>query len=388
VPETRSVVEIAIDDARAALHGRARTEAPEVPSPIQAAIGRANDAVTRARDGNDVPHAAHAPTAPHAPRERPAAFEMPRNNHKNDNHRNNNHGSPEPTRDGPPGDIDLVKALLEGGDLQAAALRVLRHHLGTADVRFLADARPGEEAAVSSERAALRQAPVAAADRRFGVLVSATLDEATLSAWSQWLSHWLQLEASHEELRRLAWTDELTGAGNRRAFERLLADSIATARRERRALSLMFFDIDDFKKYNDEFGHDAGDQVLRETVELLRSSIRRGDHVFRIGGDEFVVLFCDASGPRAGGNGIPESVEDVARRFQKAVCDLRFPQLGLEGPGTISISAGLAAFPWDGHDAASLLRHADLLAIESKRAGKNVITFGPGARRFVEGSDA
>ncbi|MFZ9915000.1 MAG: GGDEF domain-containing protein, partial [Phycisphaerales bacterium] len=358
--------------------GRPGGGVPVVSAPIQAARGRASDAVARTRDGNDAPHAPTAPIPPHTPRERLPAFEMPRSNH----------GSPEPTRDGPPGDIDLVKALLDGGDLHAAALRVLRHHLGTADVRFLADPRPGEEAAVSGERASLRQVPVAAADRRFGVLVSATLDEATLSAWSQWLAHWLQLEASHDELRRLAWTDELTGAGNRRAFERLLADSIATARRERRALSLMFFDIDDFKKYNDEFGHDAGDEVLRETVELLRSSIRRGDHVFRIGGDEFVVLFCDASGPRAGGNGIPESVEDVARRFQKAVCDLRFPQLGLDGPGTISISAGLAAFPWDGHDAASLLRHADLLAIESKRAGKNVITFGPGARRFIEGPDA
>lgn len=406
VPEVRSVVEIAIDDARAALrdrghdddapatqpaptthrapapgpgsnhsaahaptpHGspqRASSAASSAASPIASAIERATDGAHR---------------TPQSPRDRLPPFEMPR--------AGSNHGAPEPTHDGPPGDIDLVRALLEGGDLHAAALRVLRHHLGTADVRFVPEPRAGEESAAAADRTGLRQMAVNGPERRFGTLVSATLDEATLGAWAEWLSHWLRLEASHHDLRRLAWSDELTGAGNRRAFEKVLADSIAVARRERRALSLMYFDIDDFKKYNDQFGHDAGDEVLRETVELLRSSIRRGDHVFRIGGDEFVVLFCDAAGPRAGGNGIPDSVEVVARRFQKAVCDMRFPQLGLDGPGTVSISAGLAAFPWDGHDAQSLLRHADLLAIESKRAGKNVITFGPGAREQIDRADA
>ena len=284
--------------------------------------------------------------------------------------------------DAPPSDLDLVRAVTAGHDVHNAALRVLRHHLGSTDVRFVAEARPGEEDAVEIDRRGLRQVHVRNdAGHSYGVLLSRSIDETKLQAWATWLAHWLALDEQHHELRRLAWTDELTGAGNRRAFEKLLADTIKSARAERRELSLMFFDIDDFKQYNDMHGHETGDEVLREIVELVRCCIRRGDHVFRIGGDEFVVLFCDPAGPRAGGTLLPESVESIARRFQSAVCKLSLPQLGLDGPGTVSISAGIAAFPWDGDDAARLLRHADRLAMESKRAGKNVITFGPGMRR-------
>ena len=286
---------------------------------------------------------------------------------------------PSPPRDGPPGDIDLVRALLEHTDLQAAALRVLRHHLGTTDVRFVAAPRPGEEEAVAVDRRGLKQAPVAGEGRVFGVLLSATLDEATLSAWAVWLSHWLRLEESHRELRRYAWTDELTGAGNRRAFETVLRDTMARALEDRRTISLMCLDIDDFKRYNDDYGHHAGDEVLRETAELLRTCVRAGDHVFRIGGDEFVVVFCDASAPRKGGGTAPESVESIVRRFQRAIADLSLPSLGREGPGTVTVSAGVAVFPWEGHDPESLLRRADQRSLESKRNGKNRITFGPGA---------
>ena len=109
----------------------------------------------------------------------------------------------------------------------------------------------------------------------------------------------------------------------------------------------------------DRYGHDAGDEVLRQTVDLLRSTIRRGDHVFRIGGDEFVVIFSDPEGPRNERSAPPESVEDIAHRFQAKVCEMKFPQLGVEAEGSLSISAGLATFPWDGHDVQSLLRHAD-----------------------------
>ncbi len=142
----------------------------------------------------------------------------------------------------------------------------------------------------------------------------------------------------------------------------------------------MVFDIDNFKSYNDRYGHEAGDQVLRETVDLLRSTIRRGDHVFRIGGDEFVVIFSDNDGPRTEHSSPPDSVEVIAYRFQEKVCELRFPQLGLDADGSLSISAGLATFPWDGLDGATLLRRADQLALESKRSGKNALRFGPGAR--------
>jgi GGDEF domain-containing protein len=101
--------------------------------------------------------------------------------------------------------------------------------------------------------------------------------------------------------------------------------------------------------------------------------------VFRIGGDEFVVLFCDASGPRKGGGGAPESVEAIARRFQLAIGELSLTKLGNAGPGTVTVSAGVSVFPWEGHDAESLLNRADQRALVSKRNGQNHITFGPGA---------
>jgi diguanylate cyclase (GGDEF)-like protein len=293
--------------------------------------------------------------------------------------------SPTPTTDAnratPPiddadlGDIDLVESVLRGeGELLDTAIRMMRIHLGTDDVHLVLP----EDSWVSDGRS---ESPVLREDRIHGTLVSATISIEDLDRWSEWLSRWMDLEWHMGNLAHLAETDQLTGAGNRRAFERILQETIENARNERQLATLMVFDIDNFKTYNDQFGHDAGDEVLRETVQLLTSTIRRGDHVFRIGGDEFVVIFGHNEGPRGEGSAPPESVEQIAHRFQDQVCKLRFPQLGMEAAGTLTISAGLATFPWDGHDAHSLLRHADQLAIESKRAGKNLITFGPGAAK-------
>jgi diguanylate cyclase (GGDEF)-like protein len=153
------------------------------------------------------------------------------------------------------------------------------------------------------------------------------------------------------------------------------------AARARRAVTVLFFDIDGFKRYNDQFGHEAGDEILKETVRLLESVIRAGDRVCRIGGDEFVVVFCDLEGPRSPGSNPPEDVAQIAARFQEQIWGMKFPKLGIDAPGTLSISGGLATFPWDGSDPQGLLRHADQLALQSKRSGKNVITLGPGAQR-------
>ncbi len=281
------------------------------------------------------------------------------------------------------GDTDLANAVVAGGDrLVALTLGLIRAELGVEDVRLL-DA----EAPLSEDRPHEARAAVRDGDRTIAQLASTQAPLDALQPWADWLVHWLRLDREHQELARLAWTDELTGAGNRRAFEKRLDETIAVARRERRAVTLMYFDIDDFKRYNDRFGHDAGDQVLREVVELLRAVIRRGDHVFRVGGDEFVVIFADARGTRLGppGQGI-ESVATIAHRFRDRVADLRLTQLGLDAPGTVSVSAGVATYPWDGYDARSLLAHADQLALHSKRSGKNAITFGPGAKDHCQGS--
>ena len=268
------------------------------------------------------------------------------------------------------GDIDLVESILEGStELGTTALRMMRVHLGTNDVHLVL---PED----STHRDGRAEAMVIREDRIHGMLRSASIGIEDLERWADWLARWMDLQWTMNDLANKAETDELTGAGNRRSFDRVLEETIDLAKVERRVVTLMVFDIDNFKSYNDDFGHDAGDEVLRETVQLLKATIRRDDHVFRIGGDEFVVIFGDTEGPRGENSAPPESVELIAHRFQSQVSDLRFPQLGAKALGTLSISAGLATFPWDGHDGPTLLRHADQLAIESKRAGKNLITFG------------
>lgn len=278
-----------------------------------------------------------------------------------------------------PGDLDLVRAVGEGHDVQGVAMRVLRFNIGSSDVHFAAEPRPGEEDATALERRGLRQIPVLRSDGRpFGTLLSRAIDDHILVHWANWLATWLEFAEAHQDLRRLAWTDDLTGAGNRRAFDKLLADTIRACQRDWRFFGLMLFDIDDFKRYNDDFGHHTGDEVLKEIVELLRSSVRRGDHIFRIGGDEFAVLFCDPDGPRRGGTLDRDAAAHIAQRFQRAVGELSLTHIGLEGPGTVTVSTGFASFPWHGLDGAALYRAADAFCLESKRAGKNRITFGPG----------
>lgn len=282
----------------------------------------------------------------------------------------------------PLGDLDLVRGVLTGGGrLAELAMSLLRQRLGSADLSFLLPDAPigGRDVAAIEVRVGGSDAP------RLGWLASGTVPASALAPWADWLATWLELDRRHEERGRQATTDELTGVGNRRAFEAVLAETLSSARPQRRPVTLMVFDIDNFKTYNDRFGHEAGDEVLRETVELLRSTIRRGDHVFRIGGDEFVAIFSDPDGPRNPGTSPPDSIDQIVRRFQSQVFRMRLPQLGLDAPGTVSVSAGLATYPWDGLDAKSLLSHADRLAMQSKRSGKNLITFGPGAREHLEG---
>lgn len=277
--------------------------------------------------------------------------------------------APEPAPDVRLGDIDLVEAIMvDPAGLRDRALRLAIQQTGWDDLALL----PAETTP------ALAAAPVRHGTHDFGLLVSSRTDAARLAPWAQWLARWMSLDESYRQLRTLAYHDELTGAGNRRFFDLFMKRSLRDAARHRRAVTVMVFDIDDFKRYNDDFGHEAGDEVLIETVRLLNSVIRSGDRVCRIGGDEFVVIFADPEGPREVGSRHPQSVEVIAGRFQSQITQMKFPKLGLDAPGTLSVSGGLATFPWDGTTAEDLLRHADRLALESKRMGKNVITLGPG----------
>ncbi len=176
-----------------------------------------------------------------------------------------------------------------------------------------------------------------------------------------------------EALHRLAITDYLTGAYNRRYFYHFTDQLLERAKSERFRVTLLLYDIDDFKRYNDTFGHLAGDEILRETAALMKQITRKHDIVARIGGDEFAVLFWDAEPPRQPGSRHPETAYILADRFVKALANHRFSFLRAEAKGTLTISGGLATFPWDGQTCRELLRHADMAMRKAKRSGKNAI---------------
>jgi diguanylate cyclase (GGDEF)-like protein len=269
------------------------------------------------------------------------------------------------------GDVDLVGVLLNGEEtLRDVAVRLIVQQTGWSDVTF---AEPGDD---THEGAG---AEVTHEEHHFGRLRTKSARAAELAPWADWLARWLALDRSYREHRLMAFQDDLTGAWNRRFFYKFLTETLERARELRRQITVMVFDIDNFKQYNDQFGHEAGDVVLIETVKLLNSVIRKGDRVCRIGGDEFAVIFADLEAPREVGSTHPATPERIAARFQDQICDMQFPKLGRDAPGSLSISAGLATFPWDGPEPDELLRCADRRALQSKRKGKNAITLGPAA---------
>ncbi len=281
------------------------------------------------------------------------------------------------------GDAADLEALLTGADAREAFLETLRRRYGDPTLRLAEQDENIPRTNTSRVRVERRGAA-------FGVLSSARLDGNAMREAAAWLSPRLALAEQMRQLREAALTDPLTGAHNRRFYDRYLPNVIEQARARRLEAHLLLIDIDDFKQYNDRFGHQAGDDILIETVRMLKSVVRPGDKVCRIGGDEFAVIFFEPEGPREPATGGAQAGETrlslgkVAARIQRVVCEKRFPKLGHDAPGKLSVSGGLATFPWDAADASTLVARADELAFQSKAAGKSVITLGPGSKACLE----
>lgn len=273
------------------------------------------------------------------------------------------------------GDIDLVESLLSGrGDLKSMAVRLIGSHSGLSGVGL----RPADGGPPSGDVSI----PVTYQGKRLGQLHApppATTE--ALAPWADWLSRWLALGEQVTELSDLALRDELTGIWNRRYFNRFLERILRRAATDRSQVTVLMFDIDDFKLYNDKYGHATGDDVLREAARLMLSVVRDHDVVARIGGDEFAVIFWDNEKPRKPNSEHPQDVVAAARRFQDAICSHRFPKLLDKAIGRLTVSGGLASFPWDGRTPCELLARADAMALQSKNQGKNAITFGTGSKR-------
>jgi diguanylate cyclase (GGDEF)-like protein len=190
-----------------------------------------------------------------------------------------------------------------------------------------------------------------------------------------------------EALHRLAITDHLTRAYNRRYFYHFTDQLIERARAGRFRVTVLLFDIDDFKRYNDTYGHAAGDQILREATLLMKQVTREHDVVARIGGDEFAVLFWDAEPPRRPDSQHPQTAYELAGRFVEALNKHEFSSLGPDAKGVLTISGGLATFPWDGNSCRELLRHADGALRRAKASGKNAIHLVGQGQTDQEGKD-
>jgi len=170
-----------------------------------------------------------------------------------------------------------------------------------------------------------------------------------------------------------ALTDDLTGLPNRRGLLARLREILEHARLRRNTVTLLMFDIDDFKRYNDQYGHPAGDAILRDAGKLFRRYCRKHDVVARLGGDEFVVVFWEPDEPRVAGSKPPRDVLDVVDRFRRALERHEFERLGPDAQGSLTISGGLVTYPWDASDAHGLLSKADQALLLAKQQGKNRI---------------
>lgn len=168
-----------------------------------------------------------------------------------------------------------------------------------------------------------------------------------------------ELEAANRALDLQARTDALTGLLNRRGFTTQIEFAVALATRSGRPMSLVTVDVDYFKKVNDTFGHDAGDEVLRRLAQVLEQRVRACDIIGRLGGEEFAVI-------------LPDTDSVGARTLAQAIVDSVAAQ---EMPlvGRITVSAGVASFRAQHDSSRALLRRSDAALYEAKAQGRNQV---------------
>jgi diguanylate cyclase (GGDEF)-like protein/PAS domain S-box-containing protein len=167
-------------------------------------------------------------------------------------------------------------------------------------------------------------------------------------------------KAAEQQIEYQAYHDALTGLANRRLFQEHLTLALALAQRRDRLVAVLFLDLDHFKLVNDSLGHSVGDELLREIARRLRSSVREGDTVARVGGDEFTIVLQELS-----------SRADAAVVAQKVLGTVAEP---VEVGGHrlyVTTSIGVTLFPDDGDDAEALLKNADTAMYRAKAEGRN-----------------
>lgn len=166
----------------------------------------------------------------------------------------------------------------------------------------------------------------------------------------------------YEEVQQLAITDGLTGLLNHKEFQRRLDENIEGSKRYRYPVSLLMIDIDHFKHFNDTYGHQVGDQVLKTVGDIIKAHVRVVDVCARYGGEEFAVILREAD--------IPPAVV-LSERIRSAIYAYPFKHDGIRSQ--LSVSIGVASFPQDANNAEDLIKKADKALYIAKRAGRNKV---------------
>jgi diguanylate cyclase (GGDEF)-like protein len=166
-----------------------------------------------------------------------------------------------------------------------------------------------------------------------------------------------------EALRTQSVRDALTGLYNRRYLEEVLDREIRRAGRAAQPLGILMIDLDHFKRFNDTYGHDAGDAVLRQTAAFLLKNVRAEDFVCRFGGEEFFVILptADLDGSRARGERLRSKMRELTIMHQG------------NSLGMITLSVGVATFPAHGMSPKELMAAADGALYEAKRGGRDQV---------------
>jgi len=227
--------------------------------------------------------------------------------------------------------------------------------------------------------------PLIINNRKIGVLniadkvVGTSFDENDLKILQSIASHAsVALERTDfyqksEDLRKISITDSLTDLFNRRFFQDRLTEEIERAKRHIQSLSLIMLDIDNFKNYNDTYGHQAGDEALKTVAGIIRNSVRNIDMVARYGGEEFAVIL-----PMTESN----AAKEIAERIRSGVASRYYPDGSLRSAVKLTASLGIASFPQDADSLFDLVGNADKGLYSAKVSGKNRVSVFDRDRRL------
>jgi len=168
----------------------------------------------------------------------------------------------------------------------------------------------------------------------------------------------------HERTRELACTDGLTGLYNHSQFKKNFSEELIRARRYQKPLALIMLDIDDFKRFNDRYGHPVGDRVLVEVAGILAETVRDCDFTYRYGGEEFIAILPEAE--------LDEALV-AAERIRERIAREALGRLDSQVQNSITVSVGVAIYPRDSQSFDGLLKVVDDLLYVAKRQGKNKV---------------